>query len=1023
MSRDQEEIEIEGEATNLPAHVRPRVERLFDDQDLSKIPGHYYRAVSDIAARREKFMRDASRYSFSRSPERADGKEEITRTVRREVPADVVLLVVSLHFLDEMLHSVEMMPHPTDPDRSNLRFMAEEFFEFFVPAEDADGVRQREIEKVQADIAEVQKRLAAPMEGGPDMLRLPGGGQAKPSTHDLVAAVSRKDDIEKRINQVAEAAQRQMEVLQAATKEIQASTGILGRYYEEKAAAQIALVGEHIQFAKDIQQGLTTLSLYTGEDVEVTTLCEGDPADPAEKLTLYQDVLFLDEELAVDLFYGGFEFQKMSTLGEILSGDATLLDRMIPAPRGVVLVRPRREDFEYFKGDTGPAAAFANAMLNAANKVGYMLVRNGANVHLVSSEITTEKAEHLFPTREEIDRQFKDHFGEEIRPDHLDYSKARSKLDRKTVYYRRMLLMLWGLNDRLGLFGSFIDPAGDTNWYSPEFQGRYFNFIHDAEGTLVDMRPNWADWIRGKNRLLQQGSRLAVRWGAFVNHRGAPGLFERTSRGSDGPLLAATPDQAFSVEKVQRQGDRLMVKCAATKKWGRGSGKSFLANVDVASSFVESSTGAALCLDDVTVEEIDYYITSRRQRRSYLSFLWTLQEVRGLLAEEEARQAPGVAALVKDFMHSGADEVEAAEAIRRAVRLWRSQNGWKIAGEVEEGWSGRDHRTVLDIAFALSSRQQDLMARLRAERSDVTAIEIRIDGRGQLWLYRDLRPEEITETDTIAGRPWVIRESMKLGTRTISLGGDGERAYLVPPDFEPEEIVRRWRPFRVAREESVARNADLAEAVVARRLPRYESHNDLASAVELASIKARPEADVDTRTLGEAITTLIRKHSNGQVAPISNVVPLAVVRSKEYGFGLLYGDTPALQHLASFGDAGLAEALARVKKHYANPLHHVERMRAARATGIPGHISAFRIYWLFSGPPQKHVTLGLGLSNEGTYVNARSGWLHNRGATRYETIEEAVAVVSRYSNDPVDTIWVNPDNRAFAMECYATLEN
>ena len=306
-------------------------------------------------------------------------KRTVRWVARRAVKEGTLLLAVKLHFLDELLHSVEFAPHPEDPDRTNLSFMADEFHTVFVPAPEGAAERDRDIERIQQTMRDINASISSDVSQTFATTPLIAPGGPRPSTTDFVRNMDKTGALQSRMDRAVETATAAKTEIEAKQQLIRSQTELLMRYFLEKPQVAIAGLNHVIETGRELTEGVKTLSFYNGDDVTVTALARGESAPGDEPLTLYQNMLFLDEELAVDLLDQGFDFTAVPELGSILSADATLLERMIPASRGAVLVRIRRESKDYFPGQDDIASALQNGHLNLENDVTYLLVRDGAS--------------------------------------------------------------------------------------------------------------------------------------------------------------------------------------------------------------------------------------------------------------------------------------------------------------------------------------------------------------------------------------------------------------------------------------------------------------------------------------------------------------------------------------------------------------------------------------------------------------------------------------------------------------------
>jgi hypothetical protein len=231
------------------------------ERDFSNITGRYFYLGEDLPERKETSEREPGHYEKIHDARMV----ETTYTARRAVKGDVTLLALRLHFTDNFLHSVELAAHPSDPNQEPLRFLEDEFFALFKPV-DGEDIRADEITKQQKLIQDLQLGLLAPPPNSATPLSL-GHHYSRPSTTDLVRAASCKDDMVARATAIAEQAQEHMKFLQEGQKEIEKQTRVLMNYFSEKSNAVIASVSDQIAYGKDLNEGLASLGIYTGDGV------------------------------------------------------------------------------------------------------------------------------------------------------------------------------------------------------------------------------------------------------------------------------------------------------------------------------------------------------------------------------------------------------------------------------------------------------------------------------------------------------------------------------------------------------------------------------------------------------------------------------------------------------------------------------------------------------------------------------------------------------------------------------------
>lgn len=100
-------------------------------------------------------------------------------------------------------------------------------------------------------------------------------------------------------------------------------------YFEEVAAASLATTEEAMEYVKKIHDGVGSLELYTGKDVEVVNIVKGESAPSHLPLQVVQAKLMVDEELAVwcDLD-SWFDFSDMEKFHETLRTSPGLVEQI-----------------------------------------------------------------------------------------------------------------------------------------------------------------------------------------------------------------------------------------------------------------------------------------------------------------------------------------------------------------------------------------------------------------------------------------------------------------------------------------------------------------------------------------------------------------------------------------------------------------------------------------------------------------------------------------------------------------------
>jgi hypothetical protein len=297
----------------------------------------------------------------------------------------------------------------------------------------------------------------------------------------------------------------------------------LAPFYSEHAAIGQARAHEALGLSKEVEKGLRSLRLYTGDGVTVNQIAEGASAPASEPLTLYQRKLYMDEEFAVwDTVDRMFDYLHVDHFFNALREHEGLRQALIPAPRGVVGMAVRRTDANY-EAKTLEQAMAAEQM-NRANKALFLLVRDGENWYQVfSDEPSHELSPRLFPTRNEMDSIFNGFEGETIGFEDLRFTSRTTEYDRKALAYKRFLILACGLDHSRKLFGQFYPEREALSFISMGFQSKYMRFVADDDSDLMlgDTVSSVYDLISQNQGQLAAGCRVLVFGNAAIAERDA----------------------------------------------------------------------------------------------------------------------------------------------------------------------------------------------------------------------------------------------------------------------------------------------------------------------------------------------------------------------------------------------------------------------------------------------------------------------------------------------------------------------
>lgn len=595
---------------------------------------------------------------------------------RKSLRRRTVLLIAECRYIDDSLHSVVVKAHPLDPDGYSMDFTLVEFLSHFRFEPQANLVRTNEMAAIQRQVEHEQLMLSrgpSAEELGIDeqtreILALPP--PAAPSSFTELAKPEVRERMELATRTQIKVAQAQAAWLSKRHDTIQGLAQDLASFYSEQSSAAMARVNEMQKHADALEQGVKSLGLYLGQGVSVHHIRKGDSAAVNVPLTLFQAMRYLDEEYAVYRALDGATWRDFDDFTKALNADRTLLERVLPTERCVVAMRYRHHSKRF---DAEPYGADIYALLGAfreyleekeRNESGFLLIRDGENIYQVQSDVVVEEVTRLFPTQEEKEAPFKERSyfrgvdESTITPDSTRYYHARTQYDATMLFYRRLMLLMAGLNDRLGIFGQFYDSAAYPSFMSLKLQMERFNYIYDEETLAIgEGRPTFSAWWTACNAHLTVGSRVMARYESIFDRKAS-----RLNRW-------ANPTQAFGVAIAERGKTKGSITIKVpVQKWRR----EYNATVSLTDA---RASKAYLVLDAVSIEDLDFYINSRAARPDYLSFLALFIEARKVLKAEQRSEAAFRRRAFDQLADScpGIEPETLRVALQTAIMSWRSR--------------------------------------------------------------------------------------------------------------------------------------------------------------------------------------------------------------------------------------------------------------------------------------------------------------------------------------------------------------
>lgn len=838
------------------------------------------------------------------------------------IPAGTVLLLRRIKRVDDKPHAVELHGHPLSEYTSHT-FLVQEFLNNFDFEENGAAVRATEMEAVQAKIGEKQQELiefqrspekllelvrAAPALPKPteaelrrrrhndDEVELPetpfdfaaglpdGSVRASTSIATMAAGAANADLLGKQLNNQAIIAKKRADWIIGKTNEIAETAKMLTPFYEEQGAAALASAEDALTSYKKLVNGLQSLSLYTGKDVEVTPVrAKGEQAPADTPLVVLQAKLYMNEESLINLHDGGADFSKFGEFIDLLKKDDKLRDRVLPFQRCIIAMQYTREDKDYGYRDK---PSMDETLKNLENKKFFLVIRNGERIHTVHSSI--EETERLFPTSSDLDQPFKKGFGfsgiesEEITIDDIQYSEAKSAYDNIVLHYRRVLILLAGLYDReREVIGDFVALEGKSGlaMLSQPMQEACFHYISDEENALTDGRVDFYEWLAEKNRATQSGSRILANWYTLMTSRSAPAAV-RPGRGSnDRDYFAYEPKNKYEITVVYRDGQDFMVKSAVEgTTWTRGSSgqRAFDAavNLNLYKKFgSDRGNFGYLCMDAVSLEEINHYIYTRHNRSGYIKYVKLLIEARNAIERDLAHEKPLRAYLVDAIKAGGVAFTGRAadEAVSEIIRQWRAAHRGRPAPIPEDADWTRESKSMLDQLWVLAGHGRDRKKAVEdlCREQGREPLRLTLSGKNKLYLYAT--PIASERNELLGPHHWVARLTIEELKTKISVS---DVRQVTMPEISPAESpLAEWdgADAWIERHKAAAHKLD------------YHQIASVQSMVEVARQRIAdwltPKSEEEFSSALARLRTDTNERSNRSVSHASVFVPLALSRT------------------------------------------------------------------------------------------------------------------------------------------------
>lgn len=733
------------------------------------------------------------------------------------LPEGRVYMLKSIREVEGNVHTLILAGHPLDGKGVEYKFLVDDFVQWFDPISDdkANEIRNSEMANIQKKISAAQT-LMIEASSNPTIVE----EAIKPDLHDWEKSQGLSEGETEKI-QVFDPAkvvfdqsltpqviaenrlgimrmQRKAEAIagwyEKQAGEITSLVHKLAPFIKERADAALAGTEDVRRMVKRLEAGVTTLDLYVLKDVHIQQLKAGASAPDTEPLTIQQMKLYTDEEMAVFEDPGHtYDIDSVEKFDDAIAKYPGLVDQIFVGKRGVVCMATTRQHKDYSKLNPREADE-----LYSLNRQVFLMVRDGENVYKVISPVETHlRSNRLFPSLKEIDDIFKEEVGwwerdegKEAKPItymHLDYTDALEEHEHVALHYKRLLILLTGLDHHKELFGTFHARKGSMAFFDAKFQRDRFRFIHDDEELDVKRLPGnrehkLKDFIERNNGYLTSGSRVVVDWEDIITPDTAPTLVQ-VSRDRGGYGKGYWHRVKFidkvGITVVNKDDKHLVVK-TELKRDSHRSSKQFTATIKISEfrhNYYHEHCGF-LVLDRVKSADLAFYIYNRHLRKDFTDYLRLFKHAMIHLRDEEAKQLPAEEALGRVLKVANIpDSRPYEEIIAEGIAIYRSANRGAEVPHPDQDPAAfkRLKETVLMIA-----NESSLIASAKAYADSLGAEPLRVDlsGKGKLVLY--VAPTKVQREDRLCPHAWV--REIKLEVKRDGTLVEEEATWMDMPD-------------------------------------------------------------------------------------------------------------------------------------------------------------------------------------------------------------------------------------------------
>lgn len=406
------------------------------------------------------------------------------------------------------------------------------------------------------------------------------------------------------------------------------------------------------------------LETFLGVNEQIVQLLEGKDAPEDTPLTLFQQKLYMDEEIGI-WSDGGLDFKDLDTWDKWISKH---YDRFLYDPKSICAFQIRRTEKNYAED------RLVNAFMNEPNFMTYFLIRNGSNLYRIWSNVHI--SDRLFPAETEYADMMtkKEDFGHSEK-----YAKEAVK--NRHLQYLYGVIAIQGLVERTPILGATIKTKLNLMSLNKDMM-KYVKFVRDDETNhwVTSGKPSWYGFLKKNQDSIHVGTRVTVIPGR-LNYPKKEDAWRTAPYRCEWPAK----NYLYTIEEEASKEEK-------TSAWSHG--WSYVIRYNPCDTIWKSydsherkrrvpfrfCNDEIINFDDITIEDCEYYRTNRNERKDYLDILPALHWIMKIKKEE--------ADLDVEFTKYLAGQLRWPEKrypeIQKAIVWWRLKNKWKRALSKDE---------------------------------------------------------------------------------------------------------------------------------------------------------------------------------------------------------------------------------------------------------------------------------------------------------------------------------------------------